>query len=249
MPVIYVFSLAFLVLLGAQTRVAADDQATALALLDQAIRAHGGEQQLAKAQVVSSNVKGIMILFGKEMPFTAELTSELPHRFRMVLNLDPNDQKIQMTLVLNEDRGWRATGGTVAELAKEELDDLREERYVTWLASLLPLRDKAFSLAPLPEIQVNGQPALGIKVSRTGHGEAKLYFDKRSHLLVKVERRGREAGLSVEKEYLHFDHKNFEGVVLATKYIELTSGKKFAEVTTTSYRFPRRVEAQTFAKP
>lgn len=249
MRTVRILVLAVLLGVATGTRVGANDRAQALALLEQAIRAHGGEQELAKVRLLNRSARGVMILFGKEVPFIAETTTALPDRFRVALELSPDEQKIKMTIVVNGDRGWRASGGVSLELAKEELEDLREETYVTWLATLLPLKDKGFVLSLLPEIQVDGRPAVGIQASRQGHGDVKLYFDKRAHLLVKIERRGREGGLAVDKEYLYREHKSFEGVQLATKYVELTNGKKFTEVLGTTYSFPRRVDDRLFAKP
>jgi hypothetical protein len=249
MRTLRILAIAVLLGLAAGARVGADDRVQALTLLEQAIRAQGGEQELAKVRLMNRSARGVMILFGKEVPFLAETITALPDRFRVNLELSPDEQKIKMIVVVNGDRGWRASGGVALELAKEELDDLREETYVTWLATLVPLKDKAFVLSPLPEISVDGRPAVGLKAARPGHGDVKLYFDKRSHLLVKIERRGREGGLPVDKEYLYREHKNFEGVQLATKYVEMTNGKKFTEVLGLTYSFPRRVDERVFEKP
>ena len=105
-----------------------------------------------------------------------------------------------------------------------------------------------FDLAPLPDKMVDGKPAAGVKVASKGHMEAKLYFDKTTGLLVKVERQSNEAGIATTKEYVFGSHKDFDGVKLATKRTESLGGKKFAEVTV-AFRFPGKVDDALFGKP
>src|SRR2546430_9564395 len=52
--------------------------------------------------------------------------------------------------------------------------------YTFHLATLAPLKDKAFKLAPLGEVKVNDQPAVGIRVSCEGRPDASLYLDRKS---------------------------------------------------------------------
>src|SRR5262249_25113206 len=129
------------------------------------------------------------------------------------------------------------------------LEELREEAYVQWLATLVPLKKDPFELAPVPEIKVDGKPAGGVKVSSKGHGDVKLYFDKASGLLVKIERPAREAGLQVDKEYVYSDHKTFDGVKLPTRSVELLNGKKFTQLSSAAYKFLDKPDASAFDKP
>ena len=77
----------------------------------------------------------------------------------------------------------------------------------------------------------------------------KLYFDKGTHLLVKVERVSEEAGVKLDKEYLLSDPKEFDGVKLPTRLVETLGGKKASESTFTSYKFPSKPDDAAFAKP
>src|SRR5438105_10001323 len=103
------------VLLGLTGAVRAGDRETALALIDQAIKAHGGEQALAKAQTVVRSVSGTLSL-GGDVNFTGETTFGLPGRVRQSIQLDKAGQ---LLIVLNGDRGWRSAGGIVNEMSKE----------------------------------------------------------------------------------------------------------------------------------
>ena len=227
----------------------AGEREDALAVIEQAVKAHGGEDALTRAQTaVRTSTGAIASPTGKDLPFKDEMSWKLPDRFR--LSLEVGAEKTRLVTVVTSDKGWQMTGGQVAELSAERLGELREEAYVLWLETLVPLKtDSAFELAPLPEAKVNGQPAAGVKVAHKGHTEASLYLDKQSGLLVKIARRAREAGLTVDKEYLFSDHKDFDGVKMPTKQQELLNGKRFTELTGISYKFPSSLDDSTFAKP
>jgi hypothetical protein len=226
----------------------ADDRDKALAVIDQAIRARGGEQQLAKLKLLKRTAKGVTIQ-GAEIPFKEEIVLQLPDRFHWDMELDAMGQKVSVVLVLNGAKGWRQAGGMSAEMGNDEREDLGEELYVIWLTTLVPLKDKAFDLAPLPETEVNGRPAAGVKVACKGHAEAKLYFDRDSHLLVKLQRRARAAGQAVTRDYLYGDYRDFDGVKCAGKQTEMINGKKTVEYTFTGYQFPSAVKEDLFGMP
>ncbi len=226
--------------------VAASDRESALALVNQAIKAHGGEDALKKAQVAVRSGKGVMSPAGNDLPFTDELVVHLPERMRLSVEIGP--QKTKLLFVVNGDRGWQTTGGAVAEMSKERLQELREEAHVLWAATLVPLK-KDFDLAPLPDAEVSGRPAAGVKAARKGFTELKLYFDKKSNLLVKIERRAIQAGLSVDKEYFFSDHKATDGVLMPTKQIETLNRQKFAETSSVTYKFLSKPDDSAFARP
>jgi hypothetical protein len=250
MRTIFISILGSVFLFLAPAATLAGDATTARAIVDAAIKAHGGPEKLAKTALMTRQAKGVMSLFGQEVPFTDELILQLPERWRWTLDAGEAGQKSRLLLVVNGDKGWRSSGGAVMDVGKERLEELREEAYVIWLSTLLPFaKDNSFSLTPLPDIEVDGRPAAGVNVAHKGHTDVKLYFDKRTGLLVKIARRGKEAGLALDKEYVYSAHKSFEGVELPTKYVELANGKKYVEVEEISYKFLPSVNDSTFAQP
>ncbi len=237
----------FLILLSGPLQ--ADDAADARAVLDEAMRAHGGADNLAKTRYLTRSAKGEISRAGKQIPFTGEAALHLPDQARWSFDLETDMGKLPVVLVINGDKGWRAGGAAVDELSKGEFDDLREEAYVNWVATLAPLSEKTFELSTLAEAKVNDQPAIGIKAKRKDRPDVKLYFNKRTGLLVKIEHASKEAGLAITKERLFSEHKLFDGVKLPTKYQELADGKKMVEWTATSYKLPAKLEESSFDKP
>lgn len=232
-------------------RASADTDA-ARGVIEQAIKAHGGAEALAKTRVQLRTTKGEIALGrldGTTVPFAGETMVHLPAQARWSFDLHPESQKFRVILVINRDKGWRAGSGATKDLTKEEIDEFREEAYTLWLTTLLPLREKQFELTALPEAKVLGQPAVVVKAASKGHADVKLYFNKQTSLLIKTERKAREAGLDLNKESYFGEHKDFEGARLPTKQVDLSNGKKAADLTITGYRFPGRLDDRVFDKP
>jgi hypothetical protein len=233
-------------------RAPAAERDDAVAILDQAIKAQGGADALAKAAQRSQKGGGAVTLSDKDYEFTDELILQLPDRIRhTIVVTTPDKQKARVVQVVNKDRGWYDNGGVVEELSEQRLGELKEEAHVQWLRLLVPLvkKDSAYQLAVLKETKVNDKPAVGVKASLKGHPDIHLYFDKESALLVKIERQAQEQGVEVAKEYFFSDYKEVEGVKLPVRTVEKLNGKKFLDLKVESYKLLNKVEDAQFAKP
>ena len=243
-------ALALGVLCGAAGPLRADDRDQALSLIDRAIKAHGGADGLTRAQVSTRSSAGTQVQpggGGAEVTFTSEVTQSLPDRIRIAMEVE---KRVKVLIVIDGDKGWvQSAGGGSIPLDKERVKEMRGEAYVGWLTTLVPLKKDGLTLGLAPEIKVDGKPALGVKVSGRGEPEAKLYFDQGSGLLVKVERRATEAGVPVTKAYYYSDFKDFDGVKLAAKEVMTVNGKKWYEVKVLTYKFLKKAEDSTFARP
>jgi hypothetical protein len=235
---------------GPKAIVRADDQTSATAIVDTAIKAHGGLDNLMKTQKIIRKATGVMSFFGQEVPFTDELVLQLPERSRYTLEGGPQGQKTRFILVYDGDKAWQSAASATSEAPKDRLDMVRDEIYFLWLASLVPLKTHTgFTLAVLADAKVNDRNASTILVSREGRPDLKLFFDKASGLLVKAERKTKEAGVPMEKEYFYANYRNVGGVNLPTRYQEQSNGKKVVDVSSISYEFLSSVDDKLFAKP
>jgi hypothetical protein len=151
------------------------------------------------------------------------------------------------TFVVNGDKGWMND----ADMNADQIADFKSQCYSFWIATLVPLKDKAFTLTSLGEVKVGDQPALGVKVSHAGHPDISLYFDKKTGLLVKDVRRTKtEEGKEVDVESIGSAHKNMDGVMIATKVLVNRDGKKFVEGEILDYKASdKKLDDKIFAKP
>jgi hypothetical protein len=193
---------------------------------------------------------GTMSFFGQEIPFSDELTLQLPDKSRLVVEGGPEGQKTKFTIVSRGDRAWQSTGGTVMDVTKDRLQEIQEELYVLWVSTLVPLKtEKGFSFIALADGKVGDRDTTSVLVSRQGRVDLKLSFDKPTGLLLKIERKAKQAGITIDKEYLYSGYRLVDGVELPSKYTERASGKKVVDVTSITYQFLSRADSSMFEKP
>jgi hypothetical protein len=231
--------------LGSPLFLSAGDREDALAIIDRAIKAHGGEEALTKAQNAVRKGSGIQGSGGQEAPFTDVITMNLPNKLRLNIEIGKGNTVV---LVYNGEQGWQRSGGAVTEMGRDFRDEIREEAYILWLTTLAPLKKEGFDLAPVAEIKVDGKPAEGVKVSRKSYRQVRLYFDKGTGMLVKISGAGRVSGVVVEKEYLYSAYKDFDGARLFTQCVEMINGSKKSELKTATYEL-RKSEDNVFTRP
>jgi hypothetical protein len=248
------FSRAFLILglAGWAAIASADDVPSAGATIEEAIRAHGGLDRLARTLSMTRIGKCEVEGLGKAVKATGEISVKLPGQYRWtVVLVDPKGNKSPANFGLSGDKGWRSSeGGAPKELSKRELQELRETAYVAWLATLAPLaQERTLELSALPPLTVAGHPAVGVKVTAKDRPEVKLYFDKTTHLLVKAEWKGVYDKLDALRELIYGDHKEFEGIKLATRETVLAEGAKVAEWTYGDFKFVDKFDESVFSRP
>jgi hypothetical protein len=233
------------VVLGAVSATAKASEADARAILDRAIKAHGGAAALTRAQVCSRTDTGSLSAPMREVKFTSEVYRDLPDRLKLVIKAD----MMRSVVVLNGDKGWVQGPGPAVEMTKPYHERMRNEAYVWWVSTLVPLTRGGFALSTIPDTRVDGDLAAGVRASRKGTADTNLYFSKRTGLLLKIARRVPDAGLLADREYFFSEHKDFGGVKLATKERVSSNALREAEYTVSDYRFPRSLDAGMFNRP
>jgi hypothetical protein len=134
----------------------------------------------------------------------------------------------------------------------ERLAEQKEEIYAAWVADLVALKEKMFTLSSLGETNVDGKPAVGVKVSSKGHRDINLYFDKETGLLAKSETRVKDemlGGQEVGQETFYSDYKEVQGVKVAMKAVIKRDGKLYVEADTTEYIPAEKLDDNLFLKP
>ncbi len=229
----------------------ADDAADARALVEKAVKAHGGQEKLDKLPGITVKFKGTFHGMGDGIPMSGEVTTQGPDRQRVDIEVEAGGQKIPILIVVGGDKGWSKIGKDTTELGKDELAEAKEQSYVAWVATLAPLKGKQFKLATVGEIMIEKRPALGVKVSSKGHRDVDLYFDKETGLLVKSESRVKEEGSDQEvtEESFPSEYKEVQGTKQAMKFTVKRNGKLYMEGESTDVQLAEKLDDSTFAKP
>ncbi len=223
------------------------------AVLDKAIKAHGGEDKLNKQLALHTKSKGTLDLPGVgNTEFTQEGFVQMPDKFKEVLQLQIAGQTIPVITVFDGKNAWVNVNGQNQELDDKASGEFKQIGHMMAVGRLTPLRDaKKFELSPLGESKVNGRAAVGLRVVSKGNRDVNLYFDKESGLLAKIERQALDAqsGQEVAEERIITEYKDLDGYQVPKKVVVNRDGKKFVETELLEAKSVDKHDDSTFAKP
>jgi hypothetical protein len=237
---------------GEAIKAAAGDSASAAAVIDKAAAALGGKDKLAAVKVATWTSKGTLTLGGTDASFTATLAFQGHDRRRVEFEADFAGNPVKGVVIVNGDKGWRQMSGAAADdLAGNELVNERRNGWREWVpVNVLLLKSAPFKIEPAGDADVNGKPAVGVKVSGPEGAPFTLYFDKASGLPVRlVATVTTFTGDEANEEVTFSDYKDFDGIKKATKVETKHDGKRLLLAEVTSFKVLAAPEAKTFDRP
>jgi hypothetical protein len=169
---------------------------------------------------------------------------------RVDIEVEVAGQKITVVNIFDRDKGWLKTGNDTKEMDKDQINEAREKGHAAWVASLVPLKDKGYSLSLVGEDKVGDKPVTTIRVSHKDRRDVTLYFDQKSHMLLKSESRVKDdaTGQEVTEETLYKDY-NDKGLKQPKKLTINRDGKLFIEAESVDYKPGQDIDDSTFGKP
>jgi hypothetical protein len=218
-------------------------------LIEQAIKAHGGADELKKTTVSVSQFKGKIQSPVGELDVSGEIASDKDQRQRVSLQFEVMGVKVDVLTVLKNDGGWAKANDTVIDLNADQIAEAREQTHAQWVASLVPLLGPEYKLAGRGEVKVQDKPAFGVIVSRADRRDVQLFFDKESHLLVKTEQRvkddtGKE--MTQESFYSNFQEKDARQPM---RLLVRRDDMPYMDAEITSFQTRAKLEDSLFEKP
>lgn len=240
--------LAVAALVGAP--VVADDAANEV--VKKAVAAHGGADVLNKFKAGTSKIKGDMTVFGMDLEFTGDLAYELPDKYKMTVLTEVAGQKLTIVQVVNGTKIKNTLNGMATGLGAAEKAELAQAAAMQEIAQLTPLLDsKKYTIKAEKDEDVNGAPASVVLVTAKDFKATKLFFDKKSGLLVKTSRKGLAPGMGepqeVMEETILSDYKKLDGVMTPMKMAVTHDGKKFMNVTVVESKVMEKADPKAFA--
>jgi hypothetical protein len=226
-------------------------QADARAIVDRAVKAHGGQDVLNKVKAEKVKAKGTLFFEGVSVPYTVETAIVLPGQFRNEMKVTVLGEETTEVMVLNGDKAWVTHNGQPQPVDEKVRAEMEETKYADQVTMLTPLFDtKRFQLAALGEMKVHDRPVLGVKVSAKGHRDIELYFDKETGLLAKVKRMALNPNMvaALQEEYWS-DYKDTAGVKRPMKFQVYQDGKLSGEGELTEVKYPDQIDRSLFEKP
>jgi hypothetical protein len=226
---------------------------TVAAVLDRAIKAHGGAEKLEQKGAVRTKNKGT-IQIGGGLEYTEELTAQGQDQLKSVVTVEVGGQSIPVTTVLNRDKGWINAQGQTKDMDGKLLGEMKEALYGMRLARFTALKenkDTMFDVSLVGDDKVEGHDVVGIRVASKGHKDVNLYFDKKTGLLAKITRMALDpmTGQEVTEERIIQEYQDIDGLKVAKKALVNRDGKKFVEAEVLEVKTLDKLDDSEFAKP
>src|SRR4051794_15739022 len=114
-----------LLLVGA---VRADDEAAVRAVIDKAVKAHGGAEKLAKYKGSVTKMKGKFHGMGTPIDYTGEISMQLPDKSKISIEGEFMGQKFSFIQILVGGKGWEwnSAEAKTQEIDKDKLEEAKE---------------------------------------------------------------------------------------------------------------------------
>jgi hypothetical protein len=231
-------------LLGGVNWLRSGEDGDGRALVAKAIKATGGEENLAKHKSATFKGKGTYYGMGDGLPYSGNYAFQWPDKFRMEI-------EGVFTIVLDGDKGWIKEGDTTKDMTKEQLAQQLQDQKAGWITTLLPLKDKAFQIKAIGEAKVNKHDTVGVKVTRKDYPDVSLYFDKKDGLLVKSSFRTKspeQKFKEVTQDNYYSNFREVDGAKLPTKMVIKRDDKLFVEEEVSDYK-AGKVNPKVFSRP
>ncbi len=220
-------------------------------VVNEAITAAGGEAVLKKYKGVSMKMKGGISVMGLDLEFDGAVLAMLPDKYRIAIDTGVMGQKINIVQVLNGKKMKATMNGMeipVDDNLKEQLTSSVAEMEVGQLVPLLD--EKKYKLKSGDDVDVDGKKT-DVVIVNSVEGpikDMKLFFDKKSHLLLKTQRKSKdETGQDIDEESYFTDYKKVQDLMTPHKGVVKHDGKEFMNFTISEVKHLEKIDDKEFA--
>ncbi|MFO0930151.1 MAG: hypothetical protein U0736_24520 [Gemmataceae bacterium] len=213
-------------------------------VVERGIAAAGGAERLAKLQAATWKTAGTF--FGR--PAGGQLHGQLPDKFRLDSHTVEDGKRVPLARILNGESGWVVKGGKVEKMTPAEVAATRDTFHHKHVAqTLLPLRGAEYTLKWVGENQADGQTFRIVEASRAGHPPIRLFFDRKTGLLLKSTSTSRDReGRNVPMEMQFSDYRDVDGLKIAGRTRTYRDGKLLGDLRLTEFRPVRQLPDSLF---
>ena len=227
------------------------DEQEAMAVIEKAIKAMGGEEKLGKAEAATWKAKGKITFNDNTNDFNSQATVQGLDHYRSEFDGEFNGNAVKGVTVLAGAKAWRKFGDNLNELEGDALANQKRAVYLQVIpGNLMSLKAKGFKVESAGEDKVGDKPAAVLKLTGPDGKDFKLFFDKESGLPVKlVATVAGFQGDEYTQETTFSDYKDFNGLKKPTKIESKRDGQRFLEQEITEFKVLDKVDPATFDEP
>jgi hypothetical protein len=217
-------------------------------IVERAIEGAGGRTLLESLPALHAMTTGSAAT-GEQL--RQEAFHQLPDRLKQLQQIIRGEAVKETSIGLMGESGWIHANGRSAPLSPVLLAPLLEAANLVRALRLTPLLTDSYQLTALPAAEIDRRAVFGICATANQRRDLKLYFDRETGLLVKVERQvidplSRQE--STEERYMR-DYQKANGVLAARHIIVERDGKPYMEAKVEKIEYLPRLDDSVFRQP
>jgi hypothetical protein len=223
----------------------------AIAIINAAIDAFGGESSFGKANVgrTTMEIDGAFEA-GIKGRFTKIDSFKLPGQLRRVVQGKSEGQDVNLTYVFNGEEGWMQINN--AEPVDIPMSGAITQTYPgDSLMAVLSLRSGHVELAVESQQELDGQPVNCVRITVDGRYTGNTYFHKQTMLPVASKKFFVDPGTGKMQmlETRYSDYKTIDGLRIPMTIETILNGESASKIKVTEVAFTDTVDPGLFAKP
>lgn len=233
------------------------ERSRAMAIIEKAIDAHGGEQNLSKLQTgrIVSKMEGSVPGLGQTEIRVEDVFQ--PNCYKKITKGKSGGRDIELTWVINGDKCWYREGKGEARPYEFPIDLDKQHHPFSLFESLLDLGEEGIEVLPLGERAVGGQLMSVIRVKGTHNWEADYFFEVESGLLSRASQKKQlgnvgsplNSGKLVSLLSIYSEPKVWSGLKLPRITNVFHDGKKTLQLTVEEVELVDEFPEDVFSKP
>lgn len=199
----------------------------------QAIDAHGGADVLEKYPAMTAKMSGTMQFSGVEVPFTGTLAMQVPGKMRLELNIANLGLPVAIVQVVDGEQVSQTVNGAPLPLGGPMQNELKQMAAMQELSMLTPLLNSKRYTIKSEKLERAGNRSLAvITVRAKGMRDVKMYFDNKTGLLAKMQRRAIGPEMrEVTEDTMFDDYQALHGMMVPMKSKAMHDGKQYMTMT------------------
>ena len=216
------------------------------AIIEKAIKAHGGADKLDKFLGYKATIKGTVDGMGNDVEMNVKLVGQHPDMAKVEGTISIGGQDIKLLQIVNGKKYNININGMKIDLPDDAKDDVQFAVYIAGFMQITPLLKPEFTLTVAPDADVDGKPASGVVVSRKDTRDLTIYFDKKTGLMVRMAYKAKTDKGEVNREETFSNYQDVKGLQTPHHTVRKDDGKTTQDLTISDYEVLEKVDAAEF---
>lgn len=230
---------------------AIDDTDSVSDIVDTLLNRHGGENATNrwKCGTLSFTTSEGILPPGLGSVTVTE-SFDFPSFFKRSIIAESPEGKVDLTFIINREGGWMTSPGKpTIEISRSFAD--RDRHTFADISAVAHLRDNIEHVTVVKKLDIDGRPAIQLRLDSKDLGRADFFVELQSGLLVGTSKQaqdpvsGEQAAISTRLG----EYKDIEGIPVPMAFSATSNGRKLLEVAITGVKFEDSLPDSTFAKP